>query len=255
MRSALPATRQAAGVPSAWSQPSQSTHERPRRWCDAGSLGRQSVTAAQKAGDVSTGVHDGSANLKIVITLTAMIHRAATPTRDGWVAGAQAPAYNSGSTIAPLGRDRHPTRTRGKPRHIGVPGTTLCRNDHPATRHAPHNVIPGSLGKRVSPWFSRLTRQAAGVPSAWSQPSQSTHERPRRWCDAGPLGRQNQLKRPNTDSCAKSPTCALGDQVEQRRRNRDSDRDRGSGSSRDSVPASPSTARMAVATPPRTEAV
>ncbi len=51
MRSALPATREAAGAPSAWSQPSQSTHERPRRWCDAGSPGRQSVTAAQKAGD------------------------------------------------------------------------------------------------------------------------------------------------------------------------------------------------------------
>ncbi len=50
MRSALPATRQAAGVPSAWSQPSQSTHKRPRRWCDAGPLRRQCVTAAQKAG-------------------------------------------------------------------------------------------------------------------------------------------------------------------------------------------------------------
>ena len=49
-RSAVPATRQAAGAPSAWSQPSQSTHARPRRWCDAGSPGRQSVTAAQKAG-------------------------------------------------------------------------------------------------------------------------------------------------------------------------------------------------------------
>ena len=51
MRSALPATRQAAGVPSAWSQPFPISHARPRRWCDAGSLGRQSVTAAQKAGD------------------------------------------------------------------------------------------------------------------------------------------------------------------------------------------------------------
>jgi len=51
MKSVLPATRQAAGVPSAWSQSSQSTHARPRRWCDAGSLGRQCVTADQKAGD------------------------------------------------------------------------------------------------------------------------------------------------------------------------------------------------------------
>ncbi len=50
MHSAVPATRKAAGAPSAWSQPSQSTHARPRRWCDAGPPGRQSVTAAQKAG-------------------------------------------------------------------------------------------------------------------------------------------------------------------------------------------------------------
>ncbi len=50
MRAALPATRQAAGAPSAWSQPSQSSNARPRRWRDAGSPGRQSVTAAQKAG-------------------------------------------------------------------------------------------------------------------------------------------------------------------------------------------------------------
>ncbi len=50
MRSALPATKQAAGVPSAWSQPLPVSHARPRRWCDAGSPGRQCVTAAQKAG-------------------------------------------------------------------------------------------------------------------------------------------------------------------------------------------------------------
>ncbi len=44
-RSALPATRQAAGVPSAWSQPPESTHARPRRWCDAG---RWDATASQR---------------------------------------------------------------------------------------------------------------------------------------------------------------------------------------------------------------
>ncbi len=51
MRSAVPAARQAAGAPSAWSQTSHSTHERPRRWCDAGSPGRSSVPVTQKAGD------------------------------------------------------------------------------------------------------------------------------------------------------------------------------------------------------------
>ncbi len=50
MKSVLPVSWQAAGAPSAWSQPSQSTHERPRRWCDAGPPGRHSVPAAQKAG-------------------------------------------------------------------------------------------------------------------------------------------------------------------------------------------------------------
>jgi len=46
----LPAQRQAAGALSAWSQPFRSTHERPRRWGDAGALERQSVPAPQKAG-------------------------------------------------------------------------------------------------------------------------------------------------------------------------------------------------------------
>ena len=41
----LPATREAAGVPSAWSQSHPVTLARPRRWCDAGP-----PKAAQKAG-------------------------------------------------------------------------------------------------------------------------------------------------------------------------------------------------------------
>ncbi len=59
-RSIFPATRQAAGAPSAWSQPSQSTNARPRRWRDAGSLERQSVTAAQKAGTEGMVRNNGS---------------------------------------------------------------------------------------------------------------------------------------------------------------------------------------------------
>jgi hypothetical protein len=169
----------------------------------------------------------------------------------------------------------------------------LCRIDQPAPQRAPHNYATGhSPGRAMRPALP-ATRQAAGVPSAWSQPSKSTHKRPRRWCDAGPLrrqnvaadqkagaeehrnrrarrsrgaprttaflclsgdsstlsrtrslrmtwvgatlGRQNQFKRPNTGPCAKSPTCALGDQVESRRRNRD--RGRGSIRGRDRVTA------------------
>ena len=36
------------------------------------------------------------------------------------------------------------TRTSPPP---GVPGLTLCRNDHPASRRSPHNVMPGSPGR------------------------------------------------------------------------------------------------------------
>ncbi len=68
------------------------------------------VTADQKAGDEDVRVHDYTANLKIVMTLRAMIHRAATPTRNGWVAGAEAPAYSSEKTIALLGPDRIPAK-------------------------------------------------------------------------------------------------------------------------------------------------
>ncbi len=52
MRSFVPATREAAGVPSAWSQPLNPPPERPRRWDDAGS-----PKADQKAGAERTGAH------------------------------------------------------------------------------------------------------------------------------------------------------------------------------------------------------
>ena len=45
--------RRAIGVVAAL----QSTHKRPRRWCDAGQLGRQCVTTAQKAGAERTRAH------------------------------------------------------------------------------------------------------------------------------------------------------------------------------------------------------
>jgi hypothetical protein len=66
----------------------------------------------------------------------------------------------------------------GKPRPIGVPGLTLCRNDRPAARHAAHNVIPGSPGRRASSWFSRRrgtppASQKAGV-EYWSDPGRDT---------------------------------------------------------------------------------
>ena len=87
------------------------------------------------------------------------------------------------------GQRPKPTRTRGKPRPIGVPGLTLCRIDQPASRRPPHNVIPGSLGERLeisSPGCEEGRRRAIGVVAALPV----SPARPRRWCDAEPLRRQ-----------------------------------------------------------------
>ncbi len=81
--------------------------------------------------------------------------------------------------------------TRGKPRPTGVPGMALCQKDLTATRPAPHKVHAGLPREARHTLVLPATRQAAGAPSAWSQPFQSTHARPRRWCDAGPPGRQS----------------------------------------------------------------
>ncbi len=83
MRSAAPATRQAAGAPSAWSQPSQSTHARPRRWCDAGSPGRQCVPEAQKAGaedtsGAATGAATGTGAVSVSVGDRTNPHRYTT---------------------------------------------------------------------------------------------------------------------------------------------------------------------------------
>ena len=83
---------------------------------------------------------------------------------------------------------QNPTRARGKPRPIGVPGLTLCRIDAPASPCPPHNVIPGSLARRdevSSPGYEAGRRRTIGVVAALP----ITSARPRRWCDAGPSGR------------------------------------------------------------------
>ncbi len=116
MRSVLPARRQAAGARAAWSQPSNPPPTRPRCSSDAGTLGRHGVPASQKAGDAAAGLKDCSADVSIIITLRARIHRTATPAHSGWVAGAEAPAYSSELTIALLGRIRIRCRIRNRSR-------------------------------------------------------------------------------------------------------------------------------------------
>ena len=79
---------------------------------------------------------------------------------------------------------------RGKPRPIGVPGLTLCRIDQPATRHAPHNVIPGSPGRHdevCSPGAEVGRRRAIGVIAAPPINPRATTPMARRWA----LGRES----------------------------------------------------------------
>ncbi len=86
-----------------------------------------------------------------------------------------------------------PTRTSGKPRPIGVPGTPLCWNHHPAPPRAPHNGATGL--PRVAPrgHFSRLQRRPPLAQSAWSIPSPLP---PNDHADCATLGRQRRPRRP-----------------------------------------------------------
>ncbi len=95
--------------------------------------------------------------------------------------------------VAPRSRptDLHRTRDVGRPG--GVPGLTLCRNDHPAPRHAKHNAIPGSLGERLEIDFSRLRWRPPFAQSAWSTPFPSP---PNDHADWATLGRQGRPRRP-----------------------------------------------------------
>jgi len=90
-------------------------------------------------------------------------------------------------------RFRDPSRPGHAGHHVhwDVPGSQLWLIDHPALRRARHNCDTGHSTGRATRSILPPRRQAAGPPSAWSQPFQSTHERPRRWCDAGALGRQS----------------------------------------------------------------
>ncbi len=138
MRSSAPATRQAAGAPSAWSQPFKSTHKRPRRWCDAGSLGRQGVTADQKAGD------EGS------VRDSGKIQRQGQRPRQKPPGHAENPPHRgAGHGFVPEGPRGDASRSAQGP--CRAPAESATRSALPATR------------------------QAAGAPSAWSQPFKSTH--------------------------------------------------------------------------------
>ncbi len=90
------------------------------------------------------------------------------------------------------GVDPKPKQTRSprKPRPIGVPGLTLCRIDHPASRRSPHNVTPGSLGERdavSSSGYEAGRRRAIGVVAAFSINPRATTPMARRWAAGTPM--------------------------------------------------------------------
>ena len=180
LRSALPATRQAAGAPSARSQPSPLSHARPRRWCDAGTPGRNSVPAAQKAGD------EGVRNPRSHKTQYPALSRKRP-------AGFNNPDGQAGSPPPQSPPNLKENRDRGRwgPAENRAPpgcrvricaGTTSRRSGPPGTNA--DRAPPGRATRSALP----ATRQAAGVPSAWSQPSPPpTRDR----ADGATLGRRD----------------------------------------------------------------
>ncbi len=158
------------------------SHARPRRWCDAGPPGRPSVTAAQKAGD------EGVRNPRSHKTQYPALSRKRP-------AGFNNPDGQAGSPPPQSPPNLKENRDRGRwghPENRAPPGCrvricagTTSRQSGPPSTNA-DRAPPESAPRSALP----ATRQAAGVPSAWSQPSPLSHARPRRWCDAGSPGRQ-----------------------------------------------------------------
>ncbi len=158
MRSALPVTRQAAGVPSAWSQPAQSTHERPRRWRDAGPLGRECVTADQKAGDEDR-------------------FRDSDRVRDRGRGSGSGSGSGSDGTAADRGT-RQP-RSLGRAGYVVVPD----RPTGTAARSAQlrYRALPGTRDEVCCSCYEAGRRRAIGVVAARSIYPRATTPMARRW--------------------------------------------------------------------------
>ena len=170
---AVHATRQAAGEPSARSQPSPVTPARPRRWCDAG------PPAARSAEDQKAGAPGHHATRTEAHPL-------------------------QGSPPSPARRVRYKSRTASTTLKVGLapPYVPNTRAISRSPGRAGFDIVPAmsirsplthrTMSNRATLAAKRFgaplqaTRQAAGVPSVRSQPSPVTPARPRRWCDAGP---------------------------------------------------------------------
>jgi hypothetical protein len=138
----------------------QSATARPRRWCDAGP-----PRADQKA--AVTGSHGNGASIPRV------------------------PVRHTTSRI----RDSYRCETEGAGvwRPPGVPSLTLFLMRLRSATRDPNNVKGGNHGQPPSGAPVPATREAAGVPSAWSQ---SFNSPPRDHADGATLGRLRRTRRP-----------------------------------------------------------
>ncbi len=170
------------------------SHARPRRWCGAGSPGRQSVTAAQKAGDEGRNPRSHKTH-----------YPALSRQRP---AGFNNPDGQAGSPPPQCPPNLKENRDRGRwgPAETHAPsgcrvricaGTTSRRCGTPGTNA--DRAPPGGAMRSALP----ATREAAGAPSAWSQPSPPPT---RDHADGATLGRQRRPRRPGTRAGTRDPT-------------------------------------------------
>ena len=182
MRSSAPATRQAAGARAAWSQPFNPPPTRPRCSGDAGSLGRQSVTADQKAGVEGKFRNINRESHKAQVPTLSRKRPANFNNSDGQ-AGSP-PPQSPPNLVWIRGRGRG--RTRGKPRHLGVPGMALCRKNATTACRAPHKVHAGLPREARSGLLFRLR----GRPPAHHRHGRSPFNQPTSdHADGATLGR------------------------------------------------------------------
>ncbi len=148
--------------------PSNSPPTRPRRWGDAGPPGRQRVTAGRKAG--AEGVSEPGIPPSPTVPHSLGYAQPASTSLTG---RRDARPHNARPTWC--GSD---TETEHAGNHVpsGCRAWLCARTNLAATRPAPHKVHAGLPRGARSRSALPATKQAAGVPSAWSQPFQSTHE-------------------------------------------------------------------------------
>ncbi len=170
------------------------THARPRRWCDAGPLRRQSVTAAQKAGDEDRSRDsDRNQGQKPQPGVHNPQHPALSRNRQTSFIN---PDGQAGSPPPQCPPNLLCIRDRNRPRPTENPAPTGCRVRFCAGTTSRQRLAsrtkcgPGSPGERDAVCCSGYEagrRRAIGVVAALP----ASLARPRRWCDAGPLRRQS----------------------------------------------------------------